>query len=308
MYVVIVNPVAGNGKGKKLYERIRHSPFFKDNTVFYIAEYKGHIHKIMTKLEHTHRNIQVLFVVGGDGTMHEVINALSNKQLRVAYIPGGSGNDFARGINSLKDPDSIIKQAITEQKEATYWLCTFETGPSHQESFINCIGFGFDAIVGHSASKLSLRNMLSKLRLNSLVYIFALLRELFFYQPLQMTMTIDGEKQTFDQVLFLTINNQPYMGGGMKVNPQAHNNDTDFSIIVIDSISKWKVFLLFGTVFFGKHTRFKEVHIFQAQEVTISATSASYQLPFQVDGEYGETNTATIRKLREPIYVKGIKA
>lgn len=304
LYAVIVNPVAGNGKGKKVYEKIRKSTYLQHKTVYYITQYKGHVEEIVTNIEKDHPNIKVLFIVGGDGTVNEVINALSNKRIRIAYIPGGSGNDFSRGFKSLKKPDDIIRSALTEQKETTYWLCSYKTEETNVRKFINCIGFGFDAVVSHSASSLSFRNLLSKLRLDSLIYLFALLRELFFYKPLQITLTIDGEKRTFNRVLFLTINNQPYMGGGMKINPQAKNNDAKFSIIVVDSIPKWKVFLLFGTVFFGKHTLFKEVSILHAQEVMITATG---QLPFQVDGEYGETKWATIKKENKPIRLTGIK-
>src|SRR5699024_5187548 len=131
-----------------------------------------------------------------------------------------------------------------------------------------------------------------------------LLRELLFYKPLQITLTADGKQRTFQRVLFLTINNQPYMGGGMKINPQAHNNKFDFSVIIVDSIPKWKVFLLFGTVFFGKHVSFKGVELIRAQRVTVTANTP---IPYQVDGEYGETKQATIEKLRKPITLKGTK-
>lgn len=304
LYAVIVNPVAGNGKGKKVYEKIRQSTYLRDKTAYYVTEYKGHIAQIIPKIEKEHPNVTLLFVIGGDGTVNEVVNALSNKGMRIAYIPGGSGNDFARGFNSLKNSNQIIQRAISEQKEATYWLCTYETKETNVRKFINCLGFGFDAVVSHSASRLSFRNVLSKLRLDSLIYLFALLRELFFYNPLHIRLTIDGKQRTFDRVLFLTINNQPYMGGGMKINPQAKNNDGHFSIIVVDSIAKWKVFLLFGTVFFGKHTSFKEVTILHGREVTITAAAHA---PYQVDGEYGETKSATVKRNSEPIRLTGIK-
>lgn len=304
LYAVIVNPVAGNKKAKKVFEKVRQSPYLQDKTVFFVTQYKGHINKIMTTIEQEYPGINLLFVIGGDGTINEVVNALSNKRTSIVYIPGGSGNDFARGYNSYKKIDCIIEEAITGERKTKYWPCSYDTEKVGTKKFINCLGVGFDAIVSHSASTLAWRNVLSKLRLDSLIYLFALLKELFFYKPLQVTLTIDGKERTFHQVLFLTINNQPYMGGGMKINPQAHNNDIDFSIIVVDSIPKWKVFLLFGTVFFGKHVLFREVELITGQCVTVSAETF---IPYQVDGEYGETKQVTIKKLREPLILKGTK-
>lgn len=307
MYIVIVNPIAGNGKAKKIYESIRHLSLLQNNTKFYLTEYKGHVEEIIQQIELEKvqgLQIDLLFVIGGDGTIHEVVNALNDQEIRICYIPGGSGNDFSRGIGNYKHPKEIIERAISESTEQTYWLGTYENENGSPNKFLNCIGFGFDAAVVKRASKLSLRKLLSVLQLNQLVYLFALLRELISYKPREITIRYDNHERTFSRVLFATINNQPYMGGGMKINPDATNNSRTFSILVVDHISKWKVFLLFGTVFIGKHVVFKEVHTFKAEEVSISARET---IPYQVDGEYGELTTTTIKKYKYPIMIKGTK-
>lgn len=303
MNIVIVNPVAGNGKSKKIFEKVKYSSYFREETHFYISEYEGHIQEIIRDLEATTK-ITLLFIIGGDGTVNKVVDALSDKSIPIAYIPGGSGNDFARGFSSLKEPEEIIRRAIEKKKKAKYWLASYELEENPLRTFINCLGFGFDAVVTNSARNLSFRDVLSKFKLDSLIYLFALIRELFAYKPLEMTVTFDGVERTFHNVLFLTVNNQPYMGGGMKINPSAENNAKELSIIVIDSVPKWKIFLLFGTVFIGVHTLFKDVQIYKAKEVTVRANRL---LPYQVDGEYGETSSAKIRKVKEPIYLKGTK-
>lgn len=303
MYVVIVNPIAGNGKSKKIFDKIKYSRYLARNTRFFISEYEGHIEEIVRHMEET-LDISLLFIVGGDGTVNEVVDALKDKSVPIAYIPGGSGNDFARGFPSLKDPDEIIRKAIEDKKQAEYWLATYSLGKERLHSFINCLGFGFDAEVTRAARELSFRDLLSKYKLDSLIYLFALLRELFAFKPLKMTVEFDEVRRTFHNVLFLTVNNQPYMGGGMKINPSAQNNAKDLSIIVVDSVPKWKVFLVFGTVFLGMHTFFKDVQIFKAKEITVQADQP---LPYQVDGEYGKTTYASIQKVKKPIYLKGTK-
>src|SRR5699024_11743372 len=115
---------------------------------------------------------------------------------------------------------------------------------------------------------------------------------------------IDDYIKQYKKVMFVSINNQPYMGGGIKINPDAINNKDEFSIIVVDSIPKWKVLFLFGTVFFGKHINFKNVQIFKAKEVIIEGED---YLPFQVDGEYSELKHAIVKKSPSSLWIKGIK-
>lgn len=307
MYIFIVNPIAGNGKAKKIYHSIRHLPVLRERTIFYVTEYKGHIEEMMREIEEKNSKgteIELLFIIGGDGTVHEVINSLTQK-IPISYIPGGSGNDFSRGINNYKQPQQIIKRAISERKEAKYWLGTYKTDGGSLTKFVNSIGFGFDAAVVKRAKTLPIRKLLSMLRLNQLVYLFALLSELIHYKPLKMSIRYDDGEKEFSRVLFATVSNQPYMGGGMKVNPHATNNEHYFSILVVDSIPKWKVFLFFGTVFFGKHTMFKEVHTFQSSQVTITAQN---KIPYQVDGEDGEIVNTIVKKHPKPMIVKGTKS
>lgn len=307
MYIFIVNPVAGNGKAKKIFESVRDLPILQNNSKYFISEYPGHINEIVREIELQKEQgepIHVLFVIGGDGTVHEVVNALNHQSIRICYIPGGSGNDFSRGIDSYKQPNEIIERAILDEMEQTYWLGTYRTENGSLNKFVNSIGFGFDAAVVKRARTLSIRKLLRWLKLDQLIYLFALLRELITYQPLELTLSLDEEEKTFKRVLFATVSNQPYMGGGMKINPEANNNKETFSILVVDHIAKWKVFLLFGTVFFGTHVLFKEVHTFKAKQVFISARK---KIPYQVDGEYGELSTTTINKHAIPISIKGTK-
>lgn len=306
MYIVIVNPVAGNGKAKKIFNQVKQSTILKNKTIFYITEYKGHIKEIIRDIEKNKRNgltVELLFIIGGDGTVNEVINALTDFEMPIAYIPGGSGNDFARGINSLSKSDEIIENALQNSHTLTYWLAKFQGNDNMERKFANCLGFGFDAVVAKSASTLSFRNLLSFFYLDSFIYLFALLKELPRYRPRKIEVMLNEEKRVFSKVLFLTINNQPYMGGGMKINPVAENDGALLSIIVVDSIPKWKVFLLFGTVFLGKHIHFKEVQLFQGNEISIVA---SENIPCQIDGEYVEMRKVKVTKHKSPLLLKGL--
>src|SRR5699024_11461172 len=106
------------------------------------------------------------------------------------------------------------------------------------------------------------------------------LDEVVRYKSSELTMGVDGEPIHFERVVLLTINNHPYFGGGMNINPLAHNDGQTLSVLVIDSISKWKVLALLGTVFTGKHLQFKGVHTFEGREITLSSESPA---PYETD-------------------------
>jgi len=306
MNIFIVNPVAGNGRAKRLYknlikmESVRHISFL----TFY-TEYEGHAEEIMQQLlnKYNPADIHAVIVFGGDGTIHEVINGIGNCTIPVSFIPGGSGNDFARGVSLQKSPTEIMYNIISNDKDTTYSLGEYHVENREKtRKFVNCIGFGFDAVVAKTANESKLKKILNTFKLGKISYLFALITQLFFYKPITITVETDGVRKTFHHCFLMTINNQPYFGGGMKINPLAKNNAEHFSILVIDSISKWKVLFLFGTVFTGKHIHFKEVHTFNARTLKVKAKE---KVPFQVDGETGMTYTCVVKKHDNPIKVLG---
>src|SRR5690625_2783698 len=306
MYILIINPVAGNGRAKQFYKSIIKSEQLKEHSFYtFYTEYEGHAEEITQQLfkKYNPTEISGIIVFGGDGTMHEVLNEISDFTIPISFIPGGSGNDFARGVSLERKPMKIIRNIITNDKKATYSLGQYHLNKKENRKFLNCIGFGFDAVVAKSANESKLKKILNKIKLGKISYLFELIKQLFFYKPITITIEMDGKSKTFHRCLLMTINNQPYFGGGMKINPLAKNNDEHFSVLVVDSISKWKVLFLFGTVFTGKHINFKEVHTFNTSAVKVTSKE---MIPFQVDGETGMTKSCYVEKHESPIQVLGV--
>lgn len=100
----------------------------------------------------------------------------------------------------------------------------------------------------------------------------------------------------------VTIANQPYYGGGMKIIPNVYIGPSTFPVLIIHSISKWKVLGLFMTVFTGKHLLFKEVELLEATELKILSTNKMY---YQVDGETHLSRPCVITKQSEAIKMVG---
>lgn len=296
MYLFIINPVAGNGRAGKIYRRLKESQIYQQlHAVSYHTNYKGHAEELIEHLKtfYKKRDINAIVVIGGDGTIHEVLNGLKNWQVPVAFIPGGSGNDFSRGTGMMFSPEEILYSILNNQRTSEYWLGVYTPQQRKQRYFVNCIGVGFDALVAKRANRLFCKKWFNRLHAGSLVYLISLLYELLRYKPKKIIMEIDGESIGFERCFLLTVNNHPYFGGGMKINPSAKHHKDTFSVLVIDSISKWKVLALFCTVFTGKHLRFKEVHIFESKEIVVSSESP---MPYQSDGETGTAQYVHVTK------------
>ncbi|MGR3765411.1 diacylglycerol/lipid kinase family protein [Rossellomorea sp. NS-SX7] len=148
---------------------------------------------------------------------------------------------------------------------------------------MNNIGVGFDALIAQKANASPLKKKLNRWSLGKLIYPILLCRETFTFTPFQVTIEIDGVKQTLERVWFITISNQPYFGGGMKIAPEASPNDGELDLTIVSGLSKWKLLFLFISVFFGKHTELKEVHTLTGSNITIGSGEG---VPVHADGDF----------------------
>lgn len=89
----------------------------------------------------------------------------------------------------------------------------------------------------------------------------------------------------------------------MKLTPQAKNNPDEMTVILIHSVSRLKVLLLFSTVYFGLHTHLKEVEQINAEQVTFSFEN---EIDLQVDGETQQAKSCIISKQNNKIFIRGV--
>ncbi|MGF7014413.1 diacylglycerol/lipid kinase family protein [Ornithinibacillus bavariensis] len=304
MYVFIVNPVAGNGRGEKIYRRLSKTDFFKrlDSKV-YITAFQGHAEKIARQLVlQAHTNIKTIIVVGGDGTIHEVVNGIGNSRIPIGYIPGGSGNDFGRGCKVRGTPKQMLRRIVEDSDVTPYWIGDYLLENGEKRHFVNSIGFGFDAEIAEHANQSVYKKLLNRFHIGKITYVIALILVLFKFKPFEIEIEVDGTRQVIKKCWMVTIANHPYYGGGMKIIPTAKIQPQRMPVLIIQDISKWKILGLFLTVFTGKHTSFKEVTVIEAEKVSISSTNLIF---YQVDGQTSKCNTCTLLKNSREIQVLG---
>ncbi|MFZ3579819.1 diacylglycerol/lipid kinase family protein [Virgibacillus sp. DJP39] len=302
MYIFIVNPKAGNGRAARVFSRIKKSKLYQQiSKTNFFSEYPGHTEEFVRTLPGKYPDISCIIIIGGDGTVHEVVNGLGNRRIPIAFIPGGSGNDFARGCGIRGKPLGILKKLVSKPESFPYWVGDYQINNVSRQ-FVNSIGFGFDAFITHTANRSSYKKLFSIIRLASLSYAIAIIQILFRFKPMEVDLTIHDKKRTIRDCWMVTVANQPYYGGGMKIIPDAAIQPDTVSILILHSISKIKVLLLFLTVFTGKHIHFKEVELMQVDEMKISTDSPVY---YQVDGQTGVCSSCKISKRSDQLSVLG---
>ncbi|MCA1009980.1 diacylglycerol/lipid kinase family protein [Halobacillus halophilus] len=301
MFVLIINPEAGHGKAERLFTSIQNDPLYqnqRNNFQAHFTVYPGHAEKLAGDLCARYQDfLSYVIVIGGDGTLHEVINGVQHyPDLPIGFIPVGAGNDFARGIGQVAEGVLLFRKMVQDPKFHRIRTGIFTSNDGEaakQRSFLNSIGFGMEGLIVEEVNKPAFRKWTKFFRITSFIYPLALLKVLPRLNPISIDLRIDGRKIECKQATMVTITNHPYYGGGMKIAPNASIEKPTFHIIIVEPISKWKILALFKMVFTGQHIQRKEVQEWEGRNIHISS---SEPLPFQVDGQSGECFECYIEK------------
>lgn len=284
MYYFIINPQSRSGAGLAMWHRLEKK--LTDSHIRYhrfFTRYRGHAAALAARLgDHTGSG-DVIVVLGGDGTFNEVINGLKDPARRtLAYIPTGSGNDFARGMGIKTDVSHRLSALFRSGTVRRLDACQCQTDRVSTRFAISS-GLGFDAAICHEALHSPLKKALNKIRAGKLTYALLALRQLMFFHPFRLQLITDNQKkQTFENVYFITAMNLKYEGGGFQFCPQASADDGYLDLFLIHGMSKLKILLLLPTAFFGLHTGFRGVEIIRCQKAEFLADRP---LPVHIDGE-----------------------
>lgn len=294
-YFFIVNPNAGGGNCKKVWKQVEAKLRTEkiDYQVFF-TEYQGHGSYLSKKISDSYQSdVITIIAIGGDGTIHEVANGLKDKpDIPIGFIPAGSGNDFSRGYQVPKNPLQALENILTyRQGESKKFDVGHFESKDYEGIFTSSIGIGFDALIADVTNKAFYKRWLNKVNLGFLAYVITLLRLLFTFKPFDAQINIDNKAYSYENTWLIAINNIPYYGGGMKINPTASPEDGVLDVCVVNNLSKWKLLLLFLTVFNGGHIRLKEVTLLKGKNITIDT---SRPVPFHTDGEVNGATPITI--------------
>lgn len=265
----IVNEKSGNGNGAKIWRKIESElsiPYEVHKTTY--EKQAIEFARAIVKESNESKNQTLLVGIGGDGTYHEILNGIQHAQYVVlGAVCAGSGNDFKRAYGQFENAAQIERFIQANSSIAQ------DAGVIHASDkliyFVNNSGIGFDATVAITANESKVKKAFNKVGLGKLCYVYYLIKCLFMFKPFQLVVQHNGNKKTYENVWFVTASNQPFFGGGMKISPTSLTDDGVIELTIVHNLSKYKLLFVFMTVFFGKHTRFKEIELLKAPSFTI---------------------------------------
>ena len=301
-WFVIVNPIAGSGRGLDDYPLI--SKLLRDNGIrceAVFSEHKYHATELtVSAIEAGYRHI---IVVGGDGTLHEVINGLfiqrhvDTAEVTIAVIAVGTGNDwirmygiprrYAEAIRAIKEGYTFLQDvAEVEYEESMY----------RQKRYVaNVAGVGFDATVIAACQHSKLKG-----RMGKSIYLWNLIRCFFKHKSTGVKIWID-DRLIFNNLVFsIAIGICKYNGGGIQQLPDAVADDGLLDITIIKPLHWWHVVFRIGRIFNGRIYSIGHVRHAQGSKVRIES---SPEIPLEVDGELLGGSPVEFRVLHRDVRV-----
>lgn len=242
-HIFIINPVAGKGKiQEKLKEDILLA--LRDKEIdyeVYVTKFKGDIEGFVA--DKCKENTKIAFYAcGGDGTLHEVINATCKyDNACVGVIPVGSGNDFIKNFNNYGNFSDINFQIDGKNIE----IDLLKVNDVYAATVLN---IGLDADVAFNMHKFKKIPFIKGSTSYYLAIIYCLFSKLGKYIEVKADNNII--KGTF---LIGVIANGQYYGSGYNCAPKAEINDGILDLCFVENISRTKILGLLGSYKKGNH-------------------------------------------------------
>lgn len=283
-WFAIVNPVAGKGHGLSDWPII--SKHLHDNEIAYDAvftERKYHATELaVMAVNKGYRNI---IVVGGDGTLHEVVNGLFiQKRCRpldvtLAVIAVGTGNDWIRMYGIPRKYTESIRSIVSGNTflQDVAKISYYESMVYQERYMANVAGVGFDALVNRKYNKIKERGYY-----NPWMYLLSMFIALFTYRAKLFKIWVDGAKVVDSMVFSGAVGIGKYNGGGMQQTPMAVADDGLMDLTVIRRIGKLAVFYHMKSLYNGNIYRVPRTMFLRGSKMRIETYPESN---IEIDGE-----------------------
>ena len=276
---VIVNPAAGRGRGARMIPEVASA--FAAYGVTDIRETRVRGDEAAITTAAISDGCTTIVAVGGDGTVSNVANTIlhSGSDARVAVLPAGTGNDFAKLLGTAHAGPTTMARLCAEAPEQRVDAARIE-----DVYFINCCGFGFDVAVLEGIA----RN--TRLRGNA-VYVYTALTQILGYRGSEIAIRSAASDRPRSLHMMLVIANASFFGGTFEIAPGASAVDGKLDAVSLLEIPAWKRIAVLGAAILGKHEKFAEC---------IRERASSFDLIFsappsyETDGEVHHAASATL--------------
>jgi len=278
--IFLVNPASAGGatakRWPKLYARAKELGLDGDER---LSEQPGHLTELARSAAADGR---LIVVVGGDGTLNEVVNGTVGTGAEIAVLPNGTGQDFGRTHDIPTRFDDAVAVALNGvAKQVDLGRATF-VGPDGAETsrvFANVGSAGMSGAVAARA------NAGAKALGGRTTFYYALVREFLAWQNTDVTVTYDGGHRRGPMHDVIVANGR-WPGGGMKLAPDADPSDGEFDIVLIGDVGKLDFVTTSPKLYKGGHVGHHKVEVVRSSHVEIDAQDP---IPLELDGEVAGT-------------------
>jgi diacylglycerol kinase (ATP) len=284
--VFLVNPAAANGSTGRRWPEIAHQAATAglEGDAF-ISEARGHLGRLAR--DAAERGARLLVVVGGDGSINEVVNGLAGlpEPPPLALIPRGTGGDLVRSFGIPDDVHEASRIALEGDTIAIdVGRVAYRAWDGHEDEslFANVASSGMSGAIAQRA------NDTSKALGAKASYLWATFAVFAGWSAVETRLTVDGESRSgpmFDVV----VANGRFFGGGMKMCPEADAQDGLLDVVTIGDVTKRDLLLTMPKIYRGTHLPHPRAEALRGRVVTVETDEP---VPVQLDGEQPGTTPA----------------
>lgn len=217
--LLAVNPFSGNKRGMRVADLIAKKLRPKFDITIYVSNAPGDVARAINKRKDS---LDAVFVVGGDGTVNEVLQVIVGTDIALGLFPVGSGNATAYELGNLT-MQLAIRKILSDN------IKTYDCGKINDRYFMNIAGTGFDTVVASDFAQKETRGLPG--------YVHLILKHYFNYSPVQLTIN-DGERKWRRKVFMVNIANMRQLGNFAFTAPMAKPNDGILDLCIVKPFPK----------------------------------------------------------------------
>ncbi|MBI1306847.1 MAG: YegS/Rv2252/BmrU family lipid kinase [Bacteroidetes bacterium] len=267
--LAIGNPFAHGGRALQVFEDYRAFLLSKTDldSGFYLTQKDNDIDGMSAAIRDF--NPDVISVIGGDGTVNDVVNVTEARDRILHLIPAGSGNDFSRLMNGELNQQQAFDLIHSDKtRECDIGIC-------NDRWFLNGVGIGFDGSVARQTVRMKLPFS------TTWKYWIAIFRNVLFYRSTPMIIESESLKLN-GRFFMISIANGTEYGGGFRVSPLSLPDDGFLDLVTIGPLNPIARLFQIPAVEKGKHLHKKFV---QHQKIRTLKITSDQILYAHLDGE-----------------------
>lgn len=235
----------------------------------------------------------LIIVVGGDGTVNEVVNGVmkGNNNIPIALLPAGTVNDFGNWINTPTDVKGFCDMIRNNKKQLV------DVGKVGDKYFLNVAAGGLLTDVGYKVSSDA------KTVLGKFAYYVEGMRNIPKQMFKSIPLEIDSEElKGHEDIFMFIVTNTPTVGGFKRIAPRAKIDDGLLDVCIIKKSDLTEVFSMFLRTMKGEHIHHPKVTYIQTSKIELKC-SEEVTVDLDLDGEQGGKLPTTIQVVPKAISI-----